>query len=190
MDKEIATRNLKDTADALSNIGVRHFITDGTLLGYVRENDFIKHDQDIDFGVFKEDFDYNRLGELIEEMLRRGFNLNSLLGNFNKYFELSFRREGVKVDIFFFFHDPENEVYFFHAFQNGYRNGASDVITYFYPDRLLKSMEGVVWKDADIVIPTATKEYLEFKYGQEWTEPVVDWDWKFGPKNIWKNPTK
>jgi phosphorylcholine metabolism protein LicD len=183
MNQEQALKNLIDTEEVLRKIDVRHFVTDGTLLGFFREGQFLEHDEDIDFGVFAEDFDYSVLGSLIAGMNFKGFTLNSALGNFNKYFELSFRRNQIKVDVFFYRKIDDKRV--FHAFQNGYRNGESDVINYFYPEELIGNCKKATFYGFDIYVPYDVDGFLTFKYGN-WREVVKDWDWRFGPKNILK----
>jgi hypothetical protein len=50
----------------LEPLGVRAFLISGTLLGYVREGDFIAWDKDIDLGVFSEEIDTSELQARVE----------------------------------------------------------------------------------------------------------------------------
>lgn len=52
--KETATQNLFDFSDLLQQYEVPHFLVFGTLLGAVRDHDFIEHDTDVDLGAFAE----------------------------------------------------------------------------------------------------------------------------------------
>jgi phosphorylcholine metabolism protein LicD len=65
------------TRDALSNLGVRMFLSDGTLLGAIREKDFIAHDTDIGVGVFAEDIEPH-LGDILHILGNSRFKKGSL----------------------------------------------------------------------------------------------------------------
>ena len=46
---------LRAFAEAMNGGNIQFWLEFGSLLGYYRENDFIKHDCDIDFGAFLKD---------------------------------------------------------------------------------------------------------------------------------------
>lgn len=52
LDRAASATELKRLSDGLFELGYQHFINSGTLLGSVRDGDFIGHDDDIDLGVF------------------------------------------------------------------------------------------------------------------------------------------
>lgn len=54
---------------------------------------------DVDIGVFIEDYN----PRLIEEFQRRGLRLTHKFGKVSDSFELSFKEEDIKLDIFFFY---------------------------------------------------------------------------------------
>ena len=49
-------KNLEKLIPIFEKHKIRYWITFGTLLGSIREGEIIKHDDDIDLGVFEEDF--------------------------------------------------------------------------------------------------------------------------------------
>ena len=55
IDKVIAKENLLLLKKILNNNDVSFILAFGTLLGAVREHDFISHDEDIDLIMFKKD---------------------------------------------------------------------------------------------------------------------------------------
>ncbi|UYO00442.1 MAG: hypothetical protein KIT02_04285 [Devosia sp.] len=55
---------LEDAAETLNAAGIRFFAAAGTALGIVREGAPLKHDVDIDIGIFEEDFDRQRLTDI------------------------------------------------------------------------------------------------------------------------------
>ena len=60
LDSEECKHFLMEVRDILNKKNIEHFLLFGTLLGAYRENDFIKHDRDIDIGMFiksKEDLE-------------------------------------------------------------------------------------------------------------------------------------
>ncbi|GAG75447.1 unnamed protein product, partial [marine sediment metagenome] len=57
MNKENALKTLLDLKEVLDSLNIKFWLSDGTLLGFHRESDFISHDPDIDIGIFIEDWD-------------------------------------------------------------------------------------------------------------------------------------
>jgi len=181
MNREHAAKLLHDMHLVLTEYGIRHFLIDGTLLGAVREGDFIAHDLDMDIGVFAEDWTAMKLFALTTELQKQGIDLVHQLGDFDKYFELAFRRDGIKIDLFFYRRDGEYRV--FHAFRNGGRNLPDDVITYEYNAELIENIKPMYFQNESYPAPADPIAVLEAKYGHEWRTPVTKWDWADGPNN-------
>lgn len=101
MAREFAIRNpaqlLENIAimrDILASREIKCFLHYGTLLGAIREKNFIAHDDDADLGVFDDDFD--KIITLIPELDRQGFEfLSQRHGRL-----LQFVRKGEQVDLF------------------------------------------------------------------------------------------
>ena len=51
LDKDISMRNLVTLKEVSDEYGFRFYLAYGTLLGAVREHDFIAHDEDIDLAA-------------------------------------------------------------------------------------------------------------------------------------------
>jgi tetratricopeptide (TPR) repeat protein len=64
LDRKLARQALLDLKKVLDGAGVEFFLRSGTLLGCMREGNFLEHDKDIDIGVF-ETVDKNTLLGLI-----------------------------------------------------------------------------------------------------------------------------
>ena len=91
---------LAKVGDVFSELGITWWLEYGTLLGAVREHDFITHDVDIDIGLWHQDYDQN-----IEEIfLKYGFcKKRAFLIDNGKYGrEETFSYKGVDVDLFYF----------------------------------------------------------------------------------------
>jgi len=53
--KELSINQLKDVIKIFNNKGINCWLDQGTLLGAIRDNDFLLWDDDIDLGIWKED---------------------------------------------------------------------------------------------------------------------------------------
>lgn len=157
-----------DVAAALTAAGIRPFLVDGTLLGAVREGGFIAHDNDVDLGVFIEDYRpaFRRIVEAA------GLPLYKTYGTPDRGLQFSFKRDGIKVDTFFYYRDG-GTVY--HA---AWLHGTP--IRYDYPAFTLKPL---VFLGQTFLAPADPETFLVAKYGPDWRTPVTTWDWAWGPKN-------
>ena len=72
---------LKALASACDELGVAFYLTSGTLLGAVRQGDWIPWDDDVDVIVFRED--YERLRRLVSDVLPDGVAFSSPEDNQN-----------------------------------------------------------------------------------------------------------
>lgn len=172
--REVVVRNLIDARSVLDSMGICCWLTDGTLLGYFRENDLLAHDRDVDLGIRIEDYsDF-----IIPEFRRHGFDLKYVLGEKRQGLELSFTRDGVKVDLFFFYREDDR---LWHGAWQGFDKGRKrNLIMYYYEPFSLKEIE---FLGETFNVPEDTLKYVETKYGKDWRKPVKDWDWAFGPAN-------
>lgn len=94
--KSEALRLLETTVNSLNEFGVNHFLISGTLLGYIRHNDFIPWDDDIDLLV-----DESILSKL-NDISRKNPSLNIFRKSTHKYDSIKFCfRDGLEI--------PEND---------------------------------------------------------------------------------
>ena len=130
----------------------------GTLLGYYRENDFISHDLDMDFGVqvsSLEEF------EVIEKyLINNGFNRTKEF-YFNKKED-----DKVSSDTIFFMTN---------ALGNPTRY---EVYHYEIPFSGLKECD---FKNLKVKVPANTEEYLRTLYGEDFKTPNTNYNWKENP---------
>ena len=75
---ELNDRNkgLQEITEVLSNMEIDYFLTDGTLLGAIREQDFIPWDWDIEIVLLTESV-WDKTASLIEKAKYSGFKYNS-----------------------------------------------------------------------------------------------------------------
>lgn len=169
-----ARRNLADGYRALAEVGCRPFLVDGTLLGAVREGGFLAHDTDVDLGVFIEHYRHG-LPRILGAL---GFQTWRTFGTPERGFQYSFKRDGVKLDVFFYYDDGER----FHA---AWKDGQP--IRYGYPHFELAAL---LFLGGLYLAPADPEAFLARKYGPDWRVPVTQWDWAWGPKNAepWREP--
>lgn len=166
LDKHKAINALIDFYRLLNDKG---FLIYGTCLGANREGDFISHDLDIDIGMMRNDFNL----DMIDRLVRNGFNLIRVFGMLEFGFEMSFKREGVKIDLMLFY--PSDSGAWNSLWDNGGKNGLSDAIIHHYN-----------WTELDIEelelggVPFQGfgEKYLRAVYGENWRTPVEKWDWR------------
>jgi hypothetical protein len=94
-NKTVALENMVIVRDTLAGRGIPLFLNFGSLLGAVREHNFIPHDHDVDTGIFERD-----VGEFLEalpEMAEKGLVVCDIWANKRCY---SLLRGGEQIDVF------------------------------------------------------------------------------------------
>lgn len=150
LSRDQSKENLLDARQILSNSKVTWGIIYGTLLGAIRESDFIAHDTDTDIFVFEE---------------QRQSVLDSLPVFLSKGFEIA-RYEKVILSIIR--NEEYIDFYFFKKSPKGRR-----AVNLFAP-QILFSGQGVA-RMCGIEIPTVAnpEEFLRCTYGQSWNVPIA-----------------
>lgn len=124
----------------------------GTLLGAIRENDFIEHDEDIDLFVLYEHKEH--LFNCIYDLILEGFQIC----RYDRRKELiSFIRHGEYIDI-----------YFFVKIGNGLRSTLGDPL----PEKYLTELVKIKFQGEYFWVAKDYSEMLLFLYGPEWKTPI------------------
>ena len=185
--KEFAGETLKKIKDILDQEDIIFWLDFGTLLGAVREKDFIEHDIDIDFGIMYEVSMVKKLEEAFEknEIRKcREFTLD------DKIVEQTYEYKGLAFDIFYYFTDESKKWCYGFTFGNNalqkkiYDN--RDVSTGLEGVRYISPKAGVekiMFKNNEYFVPENTHEYLKLNYGENYMTPNKDWDSVEDPKN-------
>ena len=181
--KEIARgkRNLKEKGvelldtffEACDAFGTPCWLEFGTLLGAYRENSFIKHDFDIDCGIFLKDFTIDFVIHLMNYgfSLIKAFYLEDNTENIKTLVEVAFEYKGMKLDVFLSRETDDNERIFYSSIFS--KGEFSDVYEYIAESPLpLCDMiiDGHVFKG-----PFSSKQYLENIYGPTFMIPDPKW---------------
>jgi len=152
IDKSISKDNLLDFKRIMDINNISFTLAYGTLLGAIREDDFITHDEDIDVAILDEDRDnfLNSLDTFIENDFIIGRYANDIL---------SLIRNGEYIDI-----------YIFRKKLFGYREFGNEQLKEKY---LIDTMD-YSFMDSKFKIPRESEKYLIEHYGKNWRVPIKD----------------
>lgn len=160
---------LSNAVQALEALGSRPWLTDGTLLGYWRERDFIAHDHDMDLGMLFSEWS----PAIIPTMETAGFRFLGERGQQTNGLEYTFIKNDERLDIFFFYEFGDT---LWHA--AWLKNKIQ--INYSYPRFELFRAN---FLGLDVWIPQDPESYVLTKYGPNWRIPDKRWSWAYSPKN-------
>ena len=150
----------------------------GTLLGYYRENDFISHDLDMDFGIIINDYD-----DFLEKekyLIKKGFSRTKEFYYKNRLVELSYIYKGLNVDFIVYRRKAdviESDTIFFMTNALG-KPTRYEVYNYSLP---FSELEEHNFKAVEIKVPNNAREYLSKLYGEDFEVPNTNYNWKENP---------
>lgn len=164
----------------LSSHGINYSLAFGTLLGAIREHDFIPYDDDIDVAMWIDDYRPEMIQYLQEVgiTLKHSFSIkNDILGK-----EDTFCYKGVLIDIFYFYQGIDNQVYCCDFVDQPNCHSRSESIKKYgglLPRKLYmplgKDVKRISFKGIDVLIPTNFHEILSFRYGDDYMTPKPGW---------------
>ena len=171
-DRESALKNLKEIYEVCNDLKIKIFPFGGTLLGIVREKDFIAHDLDMDFAIKIKDYFPN----LIPALVSKGFSFSCSFGKLEKGYELRFFKRNIQVDIFIFYEGDNYD------YTNCYDNNGNLYEVKFDKFELCN----YEFKGINILIPDSVEEFLKTEYGENWKVPNKKWNYLKDSKNIFR----
>lgn len=155
---------------AVGGTGIRVFCAYGTLLGIVRDNNFIKHDTDMDFCILpNESFTWEKLERVLK---RNGFRKTRYFTHDGAITEETYMIHHLNVDFFlcekvkggmrnFGYYRFESEDY---PDENG-----CTVVECRYPE--ISNLIEYKFKGETVFIPQNPEKFLEAAYGPNWRIP-------------------
>ena len=131
----------------------------GTLLGAIREQDFISHDEDIDIAMPITDLEHFK--NLLFVLRENGFEV----ARFEKRGLMSIMRNGEYIDIYFFTPYPED-------------NRLSTCICDICEVKYINNTTQMEFQGEMYTIPKDSEELLNFFYGKDWRTPIAMFNFK------------
>lgn len=151
IDKEIASENLSLLQSLFDKNGIRFQLAFGTLLGAVRERDFISHDEDIDLALLDEDRD--RFIEILPYLESYGFKLC----RYDRRDLFSLIRKGEYIDLYFY---------------RRWKDGLMYCSGWINLEKHITNSTVIEFKGNSYNVPENWEEYLIGEYGSDWRTPV------------------
>jgi hypothetical protein len=171
VDRDLARCALKAASETLDSLQADWWIDCGTLLGAIREGEFLAHDQDVDLSCW----DWDAAQEIEAAFVDAGFARRMTFGVPEHGYEQSFLFDDLKLDIFFFYEEGamswQGSWLGDHLFVSRFRT--SDIS----PSRPW------VFQGMDVRVPHNAAAVLAARYG-DWRTPVRKWDWTTDPRCI------
>lgn len=173
---------LHNFSSALNENGIMFWLEFGSLLGFYREHDFIKHDCDIDFGAYLED------SVLIRSALEnKGFTLLHQYRSSDGGLEECYKYKHTTIDVFYFRQDED--LLYCNTF----------VLEDFYINRWFKKelkcsvkrisiprngFTKASYKGCDVNVPMNIEQHLQMHYGKSFMIPNPNFNYKKEASNI------
>jgi hypothetical protein len=180
MDQAVAKMLLIDVTTVLDKYKCTHWLSDGTLLGAIRENNFIAHDYDVDLGVWAPDFDIRAVHELLAKFSCGIFRLQ---GTPDDGMVITVGRAGVHLDMFFYYPNskPSGElgkpsIYscLYKLFKPYNTSNKAKRFDCEFPD--FKPLVRCTFLDHQFWVPKNAEAHLVAAYGPKWRTPKAQWD--------------
>ena len=153
LDKEICHENLSLIHEVLSKNNIMFWLSEGTALGFIRDGDFISHDDDVDIALFSRDKE--KFWKSMKEIKQKGFTVVEVSDNGTF---ICLIRKNEKIDI-----DITGE-----GLKCTSTNGKKCEIILPY----LKSFNTINIRGKSYNLPK--QDYLEFIYGPTWKIPLKE----------------
>lgn len=158
---------------ALSASGATYWLTYGSLLGWVRDGEFMGHDTDIDMAVLADvDADAVTTNMLLEGLRLVQFSTTPR-GTVQQKF---IAPHGTVLDLLYIFEDAGELLDEYKAIGKSLANGR-----HLRTPVAHRRFAGFA---NDVAVPQDSEAYLAVLYGDTWRTPIRFWDWFFAPPNV------
>lgn len=160
---------LLDLRHLLSSHGIKYWLMTGTLLGAIREQNFIEHDpNDIDLGL--DIADYWKVKELLD---KSDYKYKC---QWHKEIAI-YKGENVHPHIDLFFHTFDEKYAYCYSYKpNRIHKHWNEEWRMKIPKSLIFPLKSdFMFLDRSFIIPNKPEKYLELLYGEDWKIPNPSW---------------
>lgn len=176
--REAATKTILAAKAALDSIGVPFWLVCGTLLGAMREHDFIAHDSDIDIGIWDLVADDHRY--IQAAFIEAGFRPAQEFGSRGHGHQYAFWSPwDVYFDIYFLVSEPEC------CWLSVWVDGKLGKLCY----QPITQFDTIQFCGAEFLVPSNWEQQFIDQYGPDWRTPVAPverggtYDWRSSAEN-------
>ena len=161
---------------AFNSMGVKAFLSFGTLLGAYRDKGFIAYDPDVDLGVL----DANLPENMIEVMAKYGFQLHKQnhIPSTGKVIEDTYIYKGIHLDVFHYF-EEDNDYYTLvaqlHETKDWKEANASDGFPCEKVSVIKTDFHRQPFMGIEVYMPINTHEWLVDMYSETYMTPIKNW---------------
>ena len=161
---------------AFSSMGVKAFLSFGTLLGAYRDKGFIAYDPDVDLGVL----DANLPENMIEVMAKYGFQLHKQnhIPSTGKVIEDTYIYKGIHLDVFHYF-EEDNDYYTLVAQLHETKDWKEANDTDGFPCEKVSVIKTDFHRQPfmgiEVYMPINTHEWLVDMYSETYMTPIKNW---------------
>ncbi len=165
IDKSVAVECLSLVSSVFKAANINAFLLWGTLLGAIRDDDFISHDYDLDLGILWHDEE--KLKSLIPKLYEMGF----IICRYKNHSIYSFNYKGLDCDI---------DVFTKPCFPYSFRY--LRVYEQFIPKRFFTHFKEILFHDIQFYVPVLPEKFLCYAYGKDWKKPQKGKSGRVAPK--------
>lgn len=156
INKKIAKKNLLEVKDVLDREELYFGLMFGTLLGAIRDGDFITHDEDTDLFILSEDEE--KLKSILFDLVKVGFDLI----RFERFGLYSISKDGEYIDF-----------YVMKSLRKGIRHSGG----YYVLEKYLLDTTFIDFQGSRFRVPINSPEFFELYYGLNWRTPIQYMDY-------------
>ena len=161
---------------AFNSMGVKAFLSFGTLLGAYRDKGFIAYDPDVDLGVL----DANLPENMIEVMTKYGFQLHKQnhIPSTGKVIEDTYIYKGIHLDVFHYF--EENDDFYtlvaqLHETKDWKEANDTDGFPCEKVSVIKTDFHRQPFMGIEVYMPIKTHEWLVDMYSETYMTPIKNW---------------
>lgn len=176
MDFEVAGQTLLELKEILDRLKVKFYLSDGTMLGAMRNKNFIPGDDDIELRTAAREWDFS----IFKDFKRRDFQCTKIARPHlyqDKASGASLSKRGIKIGIGLNYYYPPGDLAIYLSGRP--LDHATVQLAKFY-----RGDHFVDFLDAKFRVPYPPEEYLEALYDKDWRIPMTRKAWRATLKPI------